>query len=578
VLGGALDRCGDALEGHLQVLDPVDRQVGRQQLAQGTAPVQVGAAPQRGAEPLPDRAGEHAAALGQLLPQPGQAHCRLDGRVGRDEGPVERADRRADDEVGHDPGLEQRPQHPDLAGTEHAAAAQDEGGRRSQPAVGHPLTLPPAPFRTVPGLPTTQEARPDRRERAPVSPSAVLRLCCGAVVLAVTAGTALPAAAAPQVVPVAPVTSAAVVAQVQALDREVTRVSAALTASVTAYEQAQDRLTRLTQDRMAARDAAEASSADAAASRASFDGLARAAYKGGVPPLVTALLSGDPRTVSDLAYVRRSVTALGVERREQAGRAEQRRHAAGLQLARSDADRRSAVVLQQVVDERLAALLAEADRLSTRLAASADALVAARAQEARALAAARAREQAAARAAAARAAAAAGELAPASSSLGPGAVAGRDLRSAEHARRGERLPAGLDAVPAVDRPRAPPAHRRGAGLRAAASGVRLSLGRPLCVTDSYRSYAAQVDVFARKPSLAAVPGTSQHGWGLAVDLCGGVQVFGTEAHEWMRANAPAFGWHHPRWAREDGRKPEAWHWEFGGRLAGHGTGAPDDRR
>jgi LAS superfamily LD-carboxypeptidase LdcB len=90
-----------------------------------------------------------------------------------------------------------------------------------------------------------------------------------------------------------------------------------------------------------------------------------------------------------------------------------------------------------------------------------------------------------------------------------------------------------------------------------------ALGRPLCVTDSYRSYAAQVDVFARKPSLAAVPGTSQHGWGLALDLCGGVQVFGSEAHEWMRANAPAFGWHHPRWAQQGGSKPEPWHWEFG---------------
>ncbi len=95
-----------------------------------------------------------------------------------------------------------------------------------------------------------------------------------------------------------------------------------------------------------------------------------------------------------------------------------------------------------------------------------------------------------------------------------------------------------------------------------AAAYAASLGRPLCITDSYRSYAAQVDVFARKPSLAAVPGTSQHGWGLALDLCGGVQVFGAEAHEWMRANAPAFGWHHPRWAQQGGRKPEPWHWEY----------------
>ena len=89
-----------------------------------------------------------------------------------------------------------------------------------------------------------------------------------------------------------------------------------------------------------------------------------------------------------------------------------------------------------------------------------------------------------------------------------------------------------------------------------------STGGPLCVTDSYRSYAAQVDVFKRKPTLAATPGRSQHGWGLAVDLCGGVQVFGSPAHEWLRAHAGQFGWVHPRWAQRGGSKPEPWHWEY----------------
>jgi LAS superfamily LD-carboxypeptidase LdcB len=89
-----------------------------------------------------------------------------------------------------------------------------------------------------------------------------------------------------------------------------------------------------------------------------------------------------------------------------------------------------------------------------------------------------------------------------------------------------------------------------------------SVGGPVCVTDSYRSYAAQVDVYHRKPGLAAVPGTSEHGWGLAVDLCGGVQTYGTPAFNWMKANAPRFGFHHPAWAEPSGSRPEAWHWEF----------------
>ena len=53
--------------------------------------------------------------------------------------------------------------------------------------------------------------------------------------------------------------------------------------------------------------------------------------------------------------------------------------------------------------------------------------------------------------------------------------------------------------------------------------------RPICITDSYRTYASQVRLYGQKPALAAVPGTSNHGWGLAVDLCGGIEHFGTRA-------------------------------------------------
>jgi len=88
-------------------------------------------------------------------------------------------------------------------------------------------------------------------------------------------------------------------------------------------------------------------------------------------------------------------------------------------------------------------------------------------------------------------------------------------------------------------------------------------GEPLCVTDSYRSYSEQVRVYAEKPSLAAVPGTSNHGWGLALDLCGGVESFSGAAHAWMQRNAGRFGWVHPAWAEPGGSRPEPWHWEFG---------------
>jgi murein DD-endopeptidase MepM/ murein hydrolase activator NlpD len=96
-----------------------------------------------------------------------------------------------------------------------------------------------------------------------------------------------------------------------------------------------------------------------------------------------------------------------------------------------------------------------------------------------------------------------------------------------------------------------------------ATAYRAQFGRTLCITDSYRSYASQVDLYARKPSLAALPGTSNHGWGVAVDLCGGSERYGTAQYQWMKAHAPAFGWVHPQWADQGGNREEPWHWEFG---------------
>jgi hypothetical protein len=87
-------------------------------------------------------------------------------------------------------------------------------------------------------------------------------------------------------------------------------------------------------------------------------------------------------------------------------------------------------------------------------------------------------------------------------------------------------------------------------------------GSALCVADSYRSYAEQIAIKLERPGLAATPGTSQHGLGLAVDLCGGVQSFSSPAHLWMQRHAPLYGWFHPAWAEPTGVLPEPWHWEF----------------
>lgn len=87
-------------------------------------------------------------------------------------------------------------------------------------------------------------------------------------------------------------------------------------------------------------------------------------------------------------------------------------------------------------------------------------------------------------------------------------------------------------------------------MRAAAARVGITWG----VTDSYRSYAAQVSVAKRKGlyskgGLAAVPGTSNHGWGRALDL-----ALSSRAYQWLKSNAARFGFRTiPR---------EKWHWEY----------------
>ncbi|WP_211240161.1 M15 family metallopeptidase, partial [Promicromonospora kroppenstedtii] len=87
-------------------------------------------------------------------------------------------------------------------------------------------------------------------------------------------------------------------------------------------------------------------------------------------------------------------------------------------------------------------------------------------------------------------------------------------------------------------------------------------GRPIPITDSYRSYVDQVAVAGAKPHLAAVPGTSNHGWGLAIDLGAPISGGSSPEYVWLRVHGPDYGWDNPSWARRGGSKPEPWHFEF----------------
>lgn len=87
-----------------------------------------------------------------------------------------------------------------------------------------------------------------------------------------------------------------------------------------------------------------------------------------------------------------------------------------------------------------------------------------------------------------------------------------------------------------------------------------AFGHSLSVSSGYRSYAEQEAVRASRGWLAARPGYSNHGLGVAVDLNG--MEFGSDAYRWLREHGPAYGWDNPPQHRVDGRKPEPWHFEY----------------
>lgn len=86
-------------------------------------------------------------------------------------------------------------------------------------------------------------------------------------------------------------------------------------------------------------------------------------------------------------------------------------------------------------------------------------------------------------------------------------------------------------------------------------------GEPICLSSGYRTYEEQAALRRTKGAVAAPAGLSNHGWGLAVDLCS--DAYASARGRWLAKNAGAFGWENPAWARKGGSGfYEPWHWEY----------------
>lgn len=98
------------------------------------------------------------------------------------------------------------------------------------------------------------------------------------------------------------------------------------------------------------------------------------------------------------------------------------------------------------------------------------------------------------------------------------------------------------------------------------SAFRERYGINIPINDSYRNYDEQVRVRANLGNIAAVPGTSNHGWAAAIDIAGQSLPggYGGSAYLWLRQQLTGYNWNSPFWARPSGSKPEPWHFEYTG--------------
>jgi len=86
------------------------------------------------------------------------------------------------------------------------------------------------------------------------------------------------------------------------------------------------------------------------------------------------------------------------------------------------------------------------------------------------------------------------------------------------------------------------------------------------VNSCYRTFSDQQRVFDQMgPGLAAKPGRSNHGFGLAIDFAygsGAKLTPSTPQYKWLEQNAATYGFKRLPWNPKHPESWEAWHWEY----------------
>lgn len=99
------------------------------------------------------------------------------------------------------------------------------------------------------------------------------------------------------------------------------------------------------------------------------------------------------------------------------------------------------------------------------------------------------------------------------------------------------------------------------------AAFKKKFGKNLDIDLAYRTRATQDTYWIELgPYIAAKPGTSNHGWGTAIDFPETYNYsFSGKYYKWLKANSKNYNWTHRKNLEEGSPYAEAWHFEYSGR-------------
>ncbi|GAA1406658.1 hypothetical protein AUR04nite_05480 [Glutamicibacter uratoxydans] len=135
------------------------------------------------------------------------------------------------------------------------------------------------------------------------------------------------------------------------------------------------------------------------------------------------------------------------------------------------------------------------------------------------------------------------------------------------------IPASMLAAAGWDKEKTLLAAPAVADLTKLNTAFKNKFGKNLDIDLAYRTLDTQKFFYSELgPYIAAKPGTSNHGWGLAIDFPESYNYsFSGKYYKWLKANSSKYNWVHRKnleQYRSDGSKnpyAEAWHFEYVGR-------------